>query len=241
MTFYYYIDSYLVKDLFATINKPQEIAKVKLKVLECILTHAPMLTIPKKPYMVIEQEKFQRVFLINQDGHQIISFNLDVYCRKCDDPSMSSFAPVLCFFRGLNAPVTTKNVSEALLLLNQYIVRDTNVYGYVCTEIDEPIDTFSYMLLDRVLMSESGYVRYDYDERGYKPGIHPIHHLDVNYSSAVHFKLGLDGRIEEKELSDILNLKTVCAVLNLPSHTILSHKGIAKVVKQTSSNKERKK
>lgn len=227
----FYIEPYAVRDLFAHVSKPQDIAKVKLKVLEFILTRTGSSSAVDKPCIIVEQELFQRVFLVNQDGSQIISFGLDVYFPIEYDLQSRAQKPIECFYmRGFDCKISARNISEALSLLNQYSDRDTNIYGYVVQDSEEYIEEISCVLLDKILLAESGYIRYDYDERGYKEGIHPLFHLDINYSCSVHYKFGLNGRLTEGDIINILNLKTNCAELMCKTEKVINKKGIKNMI-----------
>lgn len=63
-------------------------------------------------------------------------------------------------------------------------------------------------------MFECGYLRYDYDVEYQNGHIHPINHLDVNYSVGSTFKLGFQDIITIEDFIDILDLKTNCHYLN---------------------------
>lgn len=60
---------------------------------------------------------------------------------------------------------------------------------------------------------ETGYIRYDYDPVHENQKLHPLHHLDVNYSGSVTYKLGLKKHIELEEMRDILDVSTECKYL----------------------------
>lgn len=65
-----------------------------------------------------------------------------------------------------------------------------------------------------MLKTEYGYVRYDYDQEHCNGNLHPLNHLDVNFSSNVQYKLGLENTINLDTFIDILDLKTDCYFLN---------------------------
>lgn len=52
--------------------------------------------------------------------------------------------------------------------------------------------------MERLLSVESGYVRYDYDEDNHNGRVHPLNHLDFNYSCA-KYKIGLYKRLTPYE------------------------------------------
>ena len=60
---------------------------------------------------------------------------------------------------------------------------------------------------------EDGYIRYDCDELHQKADIHPLHHLDINYSSGITYKIGLRNSMKLDEFKDVLDTQTECAYL----------------------------
>lgn len=62
---------------------------------------------------------------------------------------------------------------------------------------------------------EDGYIRYDYDPANEDGDIHPLYHFDINYSSAVTYKIGLNKPIKGNDFQDTLNIKTNCAYLRI--------------------------
>lgn len=77
--------------------------------------------------------------------------------------------------------------------------------GYMSDEVNR-----CFGLILRLLAMELGYIRYDYDPKHIKEKTHPLHHLDINYSSVGTYKLGLRRRIRREEFVDMLDVKTEC-------------------------------
>lgn len=65
---------------------------------------------------------------------------------------------------------------------------------------DEDKDVFS-----EVCMLEAGYLRFDYDLKNAKGNIHPVNHLDINYSKDATYKIGLHERIEPEKFLQLLD------------------------------------
>ncbi len=89
------------------------------------------------------------------------------------------------------------------IIENAYL--DVSEEGYTEEEIS---NCFGLML--RLLSLELGYIRYDYDPEHVNGNLHPLHHLDINYTSKGTYKLGLKGKMEEDEFVDLLDIKTEC-------------------------------
>lgn len=67
-----------------------------------------------------------------------------------------------------------------------------------------------FNIIMRILASEIGYIRFDYDPVHENGNMHPLNHLDVNYSGRCTYKLGLKNRICMEEFIDILDVGTKC-------------------------------
>lgn len=55
-----------------------------------------------------------------------------------------------------------------------------------------------------------GYLRFDYDPKNEKGDIHPLHHLDINYSKYGTFKIKLPNRITMQHFEDIFDKEKPC-------------------------------
>ena len=67
-----------------------------------------------------------------------------------------------------------------------------------------------FNIIMRVLALEYGYIRFDYDPVYENGSMHPLNHLDINYSGRCTYKLGLKNRICIDEFIDILDVSTKC-------------------------------
>lgn len=61
-----------------------------------------------------------------------------------------------------------------------------------------------------LLVMEMGYLRYDYDEKSEDGDNHPLHHLDIFYSSTNTFKIGLNKELDIDSMMDILDVRAKC-------------------------------
>lgn len=70
-----------------------------------------------------------------------------------------------------------------------------------------------WRLLFKLWYMEDGYLRYEYDPEHANENMHPLYHLDINYSSGITYKIGLKNSLQVDELKDILDIKTDCLYL----------------------------
>lgn len=67
-----------------------------------------------------------------------------------------------------------------------------------------------FNLVMRLLSMELGYIRYDHDPEHENGALHPLYHLDVNYSSKGTYKFGIHSEMREGDFIDLLDVTTDC-------------------------------
>ena len=82
--------------------------------------------------------------------------------------------------------------------------------GYTDKDID-----MCFGLILRLLSMELGYIRYDYDPERENGRLHPLYHVDINYSTKGTYKLGMNKKMETAEFIDMLDTKTDCRYVQL--------------------------
>ena len=60
-------------------------------------------------------------------------------------------------------------------------------------------------IFTRLLTFDVGYIRYDYDEMHCAGRIHPLHHLDINYTNQSTYKIGLNQSLDILEFQSIID------------------------------------
>lgn len=99
-------------------------------------------------------------------------------------------------------------LEESLESVMDFIIESAEDYEY--KEIDD-----IWRILFKLWYMEDGYIRYDYDPVHENGRMHPLHHLDVNYSSNLTYKIGLKDALDIDVFRNILDIKTECAYLGL--------------------------
>lgn len=74
---------------------------------------------------------------------------------------------------------------------------------------------FAKQLITYLLSFEPAYIRVDHDEKRENKEKHPLDHLDVNYSNAGTFKLGLNRKVGIEDLISSMEKETICPVIEL--------------------------
>lgn len=116
--------------------------------------------------------------------------------------------------------IDNRMLSAMILILGRYDERTGNIETMydnycedVCEEGMEDIAEKAWETVLRIIAAEPGYIRYDYDEEHADKRIHPLHHLDVNYSSECTYKIGLPGEVQREEFLDLLDIRKPCRYL----------------------------
>jgi len=75
------------------------------------------------------------------------------------------------------------------------------------------VDSIGLELLEEIFRFEPSYIRYDYDPTNENGKLHPLYHVDINYSTYGTFKFGLNNEINLAYLENLLNTNTDCAYI----------------------------
>lgn len=110
--------------------------------------------------------------------------------------------------------LTNKNISDIISILNSYEFSLNKSLIDYSIEPNSDIDFQSISILEEMFMLEPSYIRYDYDQDNENGNIHPLNHLDLNYSQYSTFKLGLTETIDKDFFENIQNIKTDCLFLH---------------------------
>lgn len=160
-------------------------------------------------HIVIRIGKMSRVFYELNDKYFSIVFPFSI--EKSNDAytvhdtvlDVEIDNKMISLMRAAIEKVDFFNISiEAML---EYIYYEISDEGYTDKDVDN-----CYRMVLRLFTTELGYIRYDYDEIHQNGNLHPLNHLDINYSSKGSYKLGLKKRIEIEEFLDILDVQTEC-------------------------------
>lgn len=212
---YLNLEDFQFNELFTKITNIFDFLKVKLKALEYILTFWHGNVEVKPPYLCVDDKNLHRIFLVNHDSHKIISFGFEFLIKTekvpLDFPVNS--IPNLNYIHR-NGSITTKEISNAFTILNEFSSREENYYWGLNLDEDNIPDS-SISFFEYLLMAEPGYIRYDDDLKGEKSKIHPRFHFDINYNNITHYKLGLPYSIELENFITALDLRKDCPITEL--------------------------
>lgn len=84
----------------------------------------------------------------------------------------------------------------------------------------DPIPPLSYALVEKLLFTEFGYIRYDHDVQQVNGDVHPEFHLDINCSKLSTYKMGLKSELALNEFEMIFDKDAKCVFPLLSIDTI---------------------
>lgn len=197
------VDQY--EDFFPPVRDKVQVIILLMKLIKCMLV-TPKVETQKSPYyMILKVSKMSRLFLFSPTKHFSISFPFTVI----EDESTLKFKS-----RNLDS-INSKTTSDVIGFFNeQKIILSSSIYDFIVPidelSVDEP---GTWQFIKELLLFEEGYIRYDHDEEHKDGNRHPLHHLDIFYSSNPTFKIGLKSGYVQQELLDLLDIDTDCKYL----------------------------
>lgn len=178
-----------------------------------LLTYGDILENPTNNYVVLRVDKMKRLFFVIEDKVYSFNFPFNIEIKE-----------------GERNPIIYDPVSDLELdALNLTILRSAHEEMFyqddgkgdildLDSELIQVIDCFDtnhnkdiiWKIFKMLLTFEAGYLRYDYDEKREKGKLHPLNHLDINYSSEGTFKIGINNKVDYNTFIDILDIRTDC-------------------------------
>jgi hypothetical protein len=203
------IEDLFLKKAVKAIRRKEDIIILLLESIKLFLL-GNVLEIPEvKGKVLLKIDKMSR--LIFEIRNKYFSFNFP-FNVEVDD--ISSDIRIYDSLVGID--FDSKLVSILISIFNQKIITnrclDDIYYELACGDNIPNINDI-WIIVERLSMFECGYLRYDYDEEYQNGHLHPINHLDINYSVGSTFKIGFEDIITLEHFLDILDLKTNCHYL----------------------------
>ena len=153
-------------------------------------------------------DKSSRVYYYHEDKYFSMSFPFSYVENK--DGSIE----IRCTSR--NILINNKIISELLRVINNPLVSENmSLIDYIIeSNGDDVVSQNTIDVIEYMLFIEPSYIRFDYDPKNHNGDIHPLYHLDINYSALGTYKLGLQKCIDQSFFEDLQNIQTACKYLN---------------------------
>ncbi|TCD26321.1 hypothetical protein EZ456_13560 [Pedobacter psychrodurus] len=148
-------------------------------------------------------DKMSRIFYYKKDKFFSVSFPFTVIIDGDEILDITTYSGIIVDSKLLSS-------ARAILLNSDFRLNPSPMNFWVESDSSE-VDALCF--LEEIFQFEPAYVRYDKDEANENGKLHPLHHLDINYSSYSTYKLGLDLEIIEANFESILNITSNCLFL----------------------------
>lgn len=210
------LEGLFLKNNVKIIRRKEDIIILLLKIMKLLLIKDYSKD-DIKGKVILKIDKMSR--LIFETENKYFSFNFP-FAIEIDELSDS----IKIFDSILNVEIDEILISTLIGIFNRKLESDNSLedifYEFIYEFGTFTIDDVGFdadiirKIVEKLSMFECGYLRYDYDIEHQDGYIHPINHIDVNYSGESTFKLGLKNKITIEEFIDILDLRTNCYHLN---------------------------
>lgn len=176
-----------------------------------ILTYGETVERTTDESMILRIDKMKRIFFVFEK--KIFSFNFPFNVEEVieGEENLVIYDPIT------NLEINAKNYA-VLKTAFEEIFNEKENQGILDLDTDlmqimesfemKPNKDLVWEILKKLLVFESGYLRYDFDEEHEDGKLHPLNHLDINYSSDGTYKIGLNNTIDSETFIDILDINT---------------------------------
>lgn len=148
-------------------------------------------------------DKMSRLFFYKESKYYSISFPFTIICEGNNIIEISTYS---------GKTVDFVNISAMLSIINsEYYKNNPSIVDYSIEPFD--IEMAGIYLLEEFMHFEPSYIRFDIDPDNENGKLHPLHHLDLNFSQYGTFKLGLSNSITTDYFENIQNTKTDCVFI----------------------------
>jgi hypothetical protein len=148
-------------------------------------------------------DKMSRLFFYKEKKYFSLSFPFSV---QVDDNEITDISTLS------GKSINSKSISSVISIIEDSSFKlNPSLTDYYMES--DTAQVVGITILEEIFQSEPAYIRYDNDPVNENGKLHPLNHLDVNYSSYGTYKIGLEKEIEIVSFDDVLNIRTDCSFL----------------------------
>ncbi|WP_454046348.1 hypothetical protein [Chryseobacterium sp. Marseille-Q8038] len=149
-------------------------------------------------------DKMSRLFFYKEKKYFSISFPFTVIYNEDQNIEINSYS---------GKKIDNKSISAIISIVDspEFKLNPSLIDFYI--EPNNIVDSNGLFLLEEIFMFEPSYVRYDNDPDNENGNLHPLNHIDLNYSQYSTFKIGLNQNISQIYFENLHNIKTDCSFL----------------------------
>lgn len=197
------------------IRKKKDIIRILLEAIS-LLTYGKRVDRTTKDYLVLQFDKMKRLFIVQE--HKITTFNFpfNIEENPLEDKLVVIDQLTEMELDGANLAILRSIFNELIDSDEYFSLKDLD------SDIEKIMDSFEihtakdelWLIMKHLMEFEAGYLRRDYDSIRENGRIHPLNHLDINYSNGATYKIGLNSTKSVDELINILDSNTECSFIS---------------------------
>ena len=196
------IQNFEEKDFFSPIRDKASFARLIVCSARQLLL-PPVEEIHSTSKLKLIVDKMSRLFFYHGNKYFSIAFPLTVITNSEEGTDITTYS---------GKKIDFENISAVIAILNSDHFRNYR------SLIDFPIEPSSFeesgiYLLEEIMQFEPSYIRYDNDPTNENSKLHPLDHLDINYSQPGAYKLGLPKAISRAYFENLQNINTECCFI----------------------------
>lgn len=201
------VGNYFLEKIKKPIRTKEDIIILLLETIKMFLVGNVICDNESNGKVIIKVDKMSR--LIYEIENKCFSFNFPF---SVDNTEVTKFYDSV-----IGIDIDSKVISILLGIFNDEVIKNDSLeeiyYELAYIEGIPEIENI-WRLVRKLMLFESGYLRYDYDLERADGKLHPLHHFDIYFSASNSFKVGLNDKVGIEEFMDILDLQTDCYYLD---------------------------
>lgn len=189
------------KDFFAPIRDKAAFVRLVVTSARQLLLNSTDNGVKSSAQLKLIVDQMSRLFIYKDNKYFSVAFPLTVLTDGNEVTEINTYSGKKLEF---------VNISAILSIL------DSENFKNHPSLIDFPIEPHSIdasgiYFLEEIIQFEPSYIRFDNDKKNENGDLHPLNHLDINYSQSGTYKLGLPLSISKAYFEDIQNTNTNCS------------------------------
>jgi hypothetical protein len=190
-------------EFFYPVRDKIDYARLIIYTARYLLLNMPTGDVECNSKMKLCIDKMSRLFFYKENKYFSLSFPFSVQIEEDEITDISTLT---------GKSINSKSISSVISIIedSKFKLNPSLTDYYIESDTAENVGV---MILEEIFQSEPAYIRYDNDPVNENGKLHPLNHLDINYSSYGTYKLGLEKEIETVLFDDVLNIRTDCFFL----------------------------
>lgn len=190
-------------EFFYAIRDKVDYARLIIYTARYLLLNLEITEIECNSQLKLSVDKMSRLFFYKGKKYFSVSFPFSIQIDGNEITDINTFSGI---------SLNSKSLSSVISILDDpfFKINPSLTDYYIESNAAESLGV---NILEEIFQSEPGYIRYDNDPANEKGKLHPLNHLDINFSSYGTYKIGLENEIQTMFFDDILDINTDCSFL----------------------------